>query len=79
MKRRTTKINDPDQPVGKLMRVADFLPPPEELIPDEEVIKITIAVDKETLQFFKGAAAKTGAKYQRMIREVLKGYAKKYG
>jgi len=81
MKKKTasSRSRNDDQPVGRLTRIVDFLPPPDELIPDEDTVKITIALDKKTLQFFKGAASKSGAKYQRMIREVLKGYARKYG
>ena len=77
MKKKTSPSDS--RPVGKLVRVTDFLLPPGELIPEEDTVKITLALDKDTLRFFKGAADKAGTKYQRMIREVLKGYAKKYG
>ncbi|MBI2608137.1 MAG: CopG family transcriptional regulator [Deltaproteobacteria bacterium] len=70
---------DPDKPIGKLRVVPDFLPSPEELFPKSEVQKITILVDKNTVLFFKNTASQHGQKYQRMMREVLKGYAKKYG
>ncbi len=76
MKRRTQR--DVNEPVGKLNLVTDFLPPPEMLIPKSDTVKVTIAVDRETLKFFKSSAQKTGLKYQRMIREVLNGYARKY-
>ncbi len=77
--RRKEKVKDSNEPRGKLTPVGDFLPPPEELIPSEETIKITVAVDSKTLKFFKEYANKSGLKYQRIIREVLKGYARKYG
>ena len=67
-----------DKPVGKLTRIPDFLPPPSELAPKEETVKVTLSVDKGTLIFFRSAAKDTGTKYQRMMREVLKGYASKY-
>lgn len=70
---------DWDKPIGKLTVVPDFLPPPEELFHPVETEKITIVVDKETVRFFKKAAAKHHQKYQRMMREILKGYVKKYG
>ena len=38
----------------------------------EEPVKITIIIDQDSLNFFKETAARLGAKYQRMIREVLK-------
>lgn len=75
MKKKTA---DSSIPVGKLSVMADFLPPPEKLFPKEEVQKITLDVDSETVAFFKEQAKRHGAKYQRMIREVLKGYAKRH-
>jgi predicted DNA binding CopG/RHH family protein len=73
------KEKDHNEPKGKLKPIPDFLPAPEELIPTEETIKITVALDTKTLKFFKEYANKSGLKYQRIIREVLKGYAKRYG
>ena len=67
-----------DEPIGDLKRVADFLRPPSELLPKEEALKITLSIDSETVDFFKKVAKKNGTKYQRMMREVLKGYAKRY-
>jgi len=69
---------DKNEPVGKLKVVKDFLPSPEDLFPADELAKITIALDQETIQFFKKKADKLGLKYQRMIREVLKSYAQRY-
>ena len=77
MKRKNEK--NVDEPQGKLTPIPDFLPSPAALLPSEETIKITIAVDSKTLKFFKSYADKAGLKYQRLMREVLKGYAKKYG
>ncbi len=66
-------------PVGNLKRVVDFLPPPEELLPKSEMERVTIELEKETVEFFKAKAKLVpGGKYQRMMREVLKGYARKY-
>ncbi len=73
------KHNDKNEPVGILKPIPDFLPPPEQLLPNEETIKITVALDAKTLKFFKSYATKSGQKYQRLIREVLKGYARRYG
>ena len=73
------KVKDKNEPYGRLARTPDFLPPPEDLIPSEETIKITVAIDSKTLKFFKEYANKSGLKYQRIIREVLKGYARRYG
>ena len=73
------KNKSQDEPIGKLTAIQDFLPPPEKLLPKEHTIKVTVALDEKTVHFFKETAKHMGLKYQRMIREVLKGYAKKYG
>ena len=72
------KQHHPDMPVGKLRRIADYLPPPEELVIPEETVKITIALGRSSVTFFKREARRHGAKYQRMIREVVDRYAAAY-
>lgn len=67
-----------DMPIGKMTRVANFLPPPEELIAAERMVKVTLSIDRSSLEFFKAMANKLGAKYQKMMREVLRGYAHRY-
>jgi len=69
---------DPDMPIGKMTRVKDFLPPPEELVFPEETIKITISLSKLSVEFFKQQAKKQHVKYQQMIRELLDRYAIQY-
>jgi predicted DNA binding CopG/RHH family protein len=69
---------DEDMPIGKLTRVKDFLPPPHELVFPEQTVKITIALNRSSIEFFKAQAKKTGAKYQKMIRTVLDQYAGRY-
>ncbi len=63
---------------GKMVRVPDFLPPPEELILRPPAIKITINLDQKTLSFFKDEAEKLGGSYQRMIRNLLDHYVKSF-
>ncbi len=69
---------DRDKPIGKLRVVEDFLPSPLELFPDKNLKKVTIALDEQTIAFFKKAATRSHQKYQRMIRLVLRKYAEKY-
>ncbi len=78
MKRQGRASRDQDLPIGKLTVVPDFLPPPERLVPREISVKITLKLDANTVKFFKSAATKHRIKYQRMMREVLKGYARKF-
>ncbi len=62
---------------GPVRVVEDFLPPPSVLATykDDETEKITIVLDKETVDFFRAKAHEFNASYQRMIRELLKSYA----
>jgi uncharacterized protein (DUF4415 family) len=58
--------------------IKDFLPSPEELFPKEEKVKITIEIDVETYQFFQNLALSFDKKYQPLMREILRQYARKY-
>lgn len=69
------KMIDPDMPYGKMTRVKDFLPPPEELVFPDQTTKVTISLSKSSIAFFKRAAAKNHTKYQKMIRQLLDRYA----
>ena len=71
----SAKIKYTNEPLGKLKVVPDFLPRPEELILRDEGVKITIALSKRSVEFFKREAAKHGTQYQRMIRRLLDAYA----
>jgi len=68
------KVLSTDSPVGKLTRVKDFLPPPSELVPREETVKVTLALSKESVEFFKEKAKKNKVPYQRMIRRLVDQY-----
>lgn len=70
------KKNKSDMPVGKLTRVEDFLPPPEQLVMPEETVKVTISLTRSSPDFFKRKARKQGAQYQKMIREVVDRYTR---
>ncbi len=72
------KTEDQNMPVGKLKRVKDFLPLPSELVDREETIKVTIALNKKSVDFFKLQAGHYRTKYQKMIRELLDRYAARY-
>ena len=62
-------------PVGAVKIVEDFLPPPSELVMKEEVEKVTIALSRRSVDFFKGEAKRHGTQYQKMIRALLDRYA----
>ncbi len=72
------KTKDKNKPIGKLRPVQDFLPCPQELAKSDHRIKITIELDETTVSFFKKEAEIQNTKYQRMMREILNCYARKF-
>ncbi|PYN96837.1 MAG: CopG family transcriptional regulator [Candidatus Rokuibacteriota bacterium] len=71
----SAKIRYTDEPLGRLKVVSDFLPPPKDLVFRDEGVKVTIALSKRSVEFFKGEARKHNTQYQRMIRRLLDAYA----
>ena len=63
-----------DGPMEEVRVVSDFLPTPEELVFREETVKVTIALSKASVEFFKQEATKLKVSYQRMIRRLLDEY-----
>ncbi len=68
------KIKYTDEPLGKLRVVSDFLPSPEELAFRDDTVKVTIALSKSSIAFFKREAKKHNTQYQRMIRRLIDAY-----
>ena len=62
------KIKYKDEPMGKVKVISDFLPSPEELTLKDETVKVTIALGKSSVDFFKKEAKKYNTQYQKMIR-----------
>ena len=69
------KIKYTDEPIGKVKIVSDFLPSPEDLALKDETVKVTIALSKVSVEFFKNEAKKYNTQYQKMIRRLLDEYA----
>jgi predicted DNA binding CopG/RHH family protein len=74
MKRNKGMANYTDEPIQLGARVADFLPSPAELAEAEEVVKITLSLSKQSVEFFKREAEEHHMPYQRMIRRLLDEY-----
>ncbi len=68
------RIRYADEPLGPVRVVADFLPSPAELAFREEGVKVTLALSKKSVDFFKAEASKHHTQYQRMIRRLLDAY-----
>jgi hypothetical protein len=71
----SAKIKYTNEPMGRPKVVSDFLPAPSELVFREEGVKVTLALSKRSVEFFKVEAAKHQTQYQRMIRRLLDAYA----
>lgn len=71
----SAKIKYTDEPLGSPKVVSDFLPAPEDLVFREEGVKVTLALSKRSVDFFKREATKHNTQYQRMIRRLLDAYA----
>ena len=73
----SAKIKYTNEPVNAKV-IKDFLPRPEELAFREEGVKVTIALSKKSVDFFKSEAAKHHTQYQRMIRRLIDTYVEAY-
>jgi hypothetical protein len=71
----SAKIKYTDEPLGNLKVVPDFLPRPEDLVFRDEGVKVTIALSRRSVEFFKEEARKHHTQYQRMVRRLLDAYA----
>ncbi|MBA5865764.1 MAG: CopG family transcriptional regulator [Nitrospira sp. CR1.3] len=71
----SSKVRDTNQSLGDLRVIPDFLPSPDDLVFRDEGVKVTIALSKRSVEFFKGEARRHRTQYQRMIRRLLDTYA----
>lgn len=67
-----------NEPIGEINIVKDFLPSPEQLILKEETVKVTLALTKESVDFFKAIAREQHTHYQTMIRVLLDQYSDRF-
>lgn len=68
------KIEYTDEPMEGVRIIPDFLPSPEELAFKEETVKVTIALSKRSVEFFKKQARSHKTPYQKLIRRLLDEY-----
>jgi hypothetical protein len=78
----TTKYSDAPANIEESLEdaevIGDFLPTPDKLLRISEKERITIAVDKGSLELYKLYAKKHNTKYQSMMNGVLISYAEKF-
>jgi len=63
--------------IRRMRIIGDFLPPPADLVPPEENVKVTLSLSRRSLDFFKREAKKRRVPYQRMIRVLVDSYAER--
>jgi len=72
------KVRYTNERLGKLRVVDDFLPKPDELVLREDNVKVTMALSKSSVDFFKSEARKHHTSYQAMIRRLVDIYASQH-
>ncbi|MBF0478386.1 MAG: CopG family transcriptional regulator [Candidatus Omnitrophica bacterium] len=63
-----------DEPIGDIKIIKDFLPSPEKLVFKRKSVKITMALDVESVDFFKKIAHRNHVPYQTMLRNLINAY-----
>jgi predicted DNA binding CopG/RHH family protein len=63
--------------ISRVKVIEDFLPSPAELVLQEDNEKVTLALSRRSLEFFRREAKKRRVPYQRMIRALVDVYAEK--
>jgi hypothetical protein len=61
--------------MAELVAIKDRLPTPAQLALKEENVKITISLNKSSVDFFKEKAKEYHTSYQKMIRRLIDWYA----
>jgi predicted DNA binding CopG/RHH family protein len=74
----SAKIKYTTEPIGEPKVIKDFLPSPAELAFNEEAVKVTLALSKKSIDFFKSEATKNHTQYQRMIRRLVDAYVESH-
>ena len=77
MSERTRKYTEGE--MGDRRVIEDFLPPPADLVLREDTVKVTLALSRRSVDFFKEEAGKARVPYQRMIRALVDAYTERAG
>lgn len=71
------RIKYTDQPL-EMEIVEDFLPPPRELARSATRVRVTLNLDKASVEFYKSRARQAGAEYHDIMRRLLDLYAARH-
>lgn len=75
---RKKKVKYTDEPIGEAQVIKDFLPSPDKLVLRDETVRVTLALTKKSVDFFKKEAKINHTQYQKMIRNLLDQYTRQY-
>lgn len=75
----SSTIPDPAEPIGNVTIVDDFLPPPEQLVPKKNTVRLTLDFTKESIEFLEREAQSQDASYEVMIRKLVDVYVQQQG
>jgi hypothetical protein len=67
----SAKIKYTDEPLGEIRVVPDLLPSPSELAFREEGVKVTLALSKKSVEFFKAEASRHQGRHCPTARMLL--------
>ena len=76
MTRKTVEYTEGE--IGEVKVVPNFLPPPDQLVRRDDTVKVTLALSRSSVNFFKREAERRRVPYQRMIRALIDAYAKNH-
>jgi predicted DNA binding CopG/RHH family protein len=72
------QVHYTNESIGDIKIIKDFLPAPEKLVYKRKSIKVTMALDAESVDFFKKIAQRNHVPYQAMIRSLISTYVARY-
>ena len=64
--------------VAQAAVIPGFLPSPDQLVLKQETVRVTLNLNRSSVDFFKRKARENGVPYQSMIRKVLDFYAAQF-
>ena len=65
--------DDKGEMAGDLVRIKDFLPSP-----NEPVESVTVTLHGDVLAFFRREASRRNTSYQRIVRDLVRSYARSH-
>jgi predicted DNA binding CopG/RHH family protein len=77
--RTVSYTDDQGEMDGLGPRMRDFLPPPDQLSPRDDGVKVTRTLSRSSVEFFKRKAKRNRVPYQRVIRALVDGYVQRHG